>query len=47
MTAFSYSVFAQGGPVMWLLMALGVAALVCSPSGHFICIAARSVPWNS
>ncbi|MDQ5981139.1 MAG: biopolymer transport protein ExbB [Verrucomicrobiota bacterium] len=28
MTAFSYSVFAQGGPVMWLLMALGVAALV-------------------
>ncbi|RXK53079.1 MotA/TolQ/ExbB proton channel family protein [Oleiharenicola lentus] len=28
MKAFSYSVFAQGGPVMWLLMALGVAALV-------------------
>lgn len=28
MTAFSYSVFSQGGPVMWLLMALGVAALV-------------------
>lgn len=28
MTAFSYSVFANGGPVMWLLLALGVAALV-------------------
>ena len=28
MTAFSYSVFAQGGPVMWLLVALGLAALV-------------------
>lgn len=28
MNAFSYSVFAQGGPVMWLLVALGGAALV-------------------
>lgn len=28
MTAFSYSVFAQGGPVMWLLLLLGLAALV-------------------
>lgn len=28
MTAFSYSVFAQGGPVMWLLVLLGLAALV-------------------
>lgn len=28
MTAFSYSVFARGGPVMWLLVALGLAALV-------------------
>jgi biopolymer transport protein ExbB len=28
MTAFSYSIFAQGGPVMWLLVALGLAALV-------------------
>ncbi len=28
MTAFSYSVFAKGGPVMWLLVLLGVAALV-------------------
>jgi len=28
MTAFSYSVFAKGGPVMWLLVGLGVAALV-------------------
>lgn len=28
MNAFSYSVFTQGGPVMWLLMLLGVAALV-------------------
>jgi biopolymer transport protein ExbB len=28
MTAFSYSVFAQGGPVMWLLILLGLAALV-------------------
>lgn len=28
MTAFSYSVFAQGGPVMWLLMGLGLAGLV-------------------
>lgn len=28
MNVFSYSVFAQGGPVMWLLVALGVAALV-------------------
>ena len=28
MNAFSYSVFAQGGPVMWLLVGLGLAALV-------------------
>jgi biopolymer transport protein ExbB len=28
MTAFSYSVFLRGGPVMWLLVALGVTALV-------------------
>lgn len=28
MTAFSYSVFAKGGPVMWLLVVLGLAALV-------------------
>jgi len=28
MTAFSYSVFARGGPVMWLLVLLGLAALV-------------------
>jgi biopolymer transport protein ExbB len=28
MTAFSYSVFAQGGPVMWLLLLLGLTALV-------------------
>ena len=28
MTVFSYSVFAKGGPVMWLLMVLGLAALV-------------------
>jgi len=28
MTAFSYSIFTQGGPVMWLLVALGLAALV-------------------
>lgn len=28
MTAFSYSVFAKGGPVMWLLVMLGLAALV-------------------
>ena len=28
MTAFSYSIFASGGPVMWLLMALGVAAVI-------------------
>jgi len=28
MNAFSYSVFAKGGPVMWLLLALGVVALV-------------------
>lgn len=28
MNAFSYSVFAQGGPVMWLLVLLGLAALV-------------------
>ena len=27
MTAFSYSVFAKGGPVMWLLVMLGLAAL--------------------
>lgn len=28
MTVFSYSVFAQGGPVMWLLVLLGLAALI-------------------
>lgn len=28
MNAFSYSVFARGGPVMWLLVLLGLAALV-------------------
>ncbi len=28
MTAFSYSVFAKGGPVMWLLVLLGLVALV-------------------
>jgi biopolymer transport protein ExbB len=28
MNAFSYSVFAQGGPVMWLLVLLGLAAEV-------------------
>ena len=28
MTAFSYSIFAQGGPVMWLLILLGLAALI-------------------
>jgi len=28
MTAFSYSVFAKGGPVMWLLVILGLAAVV-------------------
>ena len=28
MTAFSYSVFAKGGPVMWLLVLLGLAAAV-------------------
>lgn len=28
MTAFSYSIFAQGGPVMWLLVVLGFVALV-------------------
>lgn len=28
MTAFSYSVFTQGGPVMWLLVLLGLAAMV-------------------
>lgn len=28
MTAFSYSVFAKGGPVMWLLVLLGAVALV-------------------
>lgn len=28
MTAFSYSVFAKGGPVMWLLLLLGFAAIV-------------------
>jgi biopolymer transport protein ExbB len=28
MTAFSYSVFVKGGPVMWLLVGLGLAALV-------------------
>jgi biopolymer transport protein ExbB len=30
MTVFSYSVFAQGGPVMWLLVLLGLVALVLS-----------------
>lgn len=28
MTALSYSVFAKGGPVMWLLVLLGLAALI-------------------
>lgn len=28
MTAFSYSAFAKGGPVMWLLLVLGLAAVV-------------------
>ncbi|MBI2518284.1 MAG: MotA/TolQ/ExbB proton channel family protein [Opitutae bacterium] len=28
MSVFSYSVFAQGGPVMWLLMFIGLVALV-------------------
>jgi biopolymer transport protein ExbB len=28
MTAFSYSVFAKGGPVMWLICVLGFAAIV-------------------
>ena len=28
MTAFSYSVFAKGGPVMWLLFLLGLVAVV-------------------
>lgn len=28
MTAFSYSIFAKGGPVMWLLIVLGLAAVV-------------------
>ena len=28
MTAFSYSVFAKGGPVMWLLVLLGLAAVI-------------------
>lgn len=28
MTAFSYGIFAQGGPVMWLLLLLGLAGLV-------------------
>lgn len=28
MNAFSYSAFAQGGPVMWLLVLLGLAALL-------------------
>ncbi|MDP2136501.1 MAG: MotA/TolQ/ExbB proton channel family protein [Candidatus Didemnitutus sp.] len=28
MTAFNYSLFAQGGPVMWLLVAVGFVALV-------------------
>ena len=28
MSAFSYSVFSKGGPVMWLLVLLGIAALV-------------------
>lgn len=28
MTAFSYSVFAKGGPVMWLLVLLGLAAII-------------------
>jgi biopolymer transport protein ExbB len=28
MTAFSYSVFTKGGPVMWLILLLGLAAIV-------------------
>ena len=28
MTAFSYSIFAKGGPVMWLLVLLGLVAVV-------------------
>lgn len=28
MTVFSYSIFAKGGPVMWLLVVLGLAALI-------------------
>lgn len=28
MTAFSYSLFAKGGPVMWLLVLVGIAGLV-------------------
>ena len=28
MTAFSYSVFARGGPVMWLLVLLGLVAVI-------------------
>src|SRR5688572_9920848 len=28
MNAFSYSVFAKGGPVMWLLVLLGLVALI-------------------
>ena len=28
MTAFSYSIFAKGGPVMWLLLLLGLTAVV-------------------
>ena len=28
MTAFSYSIFTKGGPVMWLLVLLGLVAVV-------------------
>src|SRR5258708_3917584 len=28
MTAFSYSIFAKGGPVMWLLVLLGLSAII-------------------
>jgi biopolymer transport protein ExbB len=28
MTAFSYSIFAKGGPIMWLLVVVGLVALV-------------------
>src|SRR5258708_11652567 len=30
MTAFSYSIFAKGGPVMWLLVLLGLSAIIRS-----------------